>query len=450
VQKEKKKFILPEQAPTLSFFFFRVDHQRLTLSFFFFAIINPSAAAHMETFSMMALRELATEHHVPFRRSKADQWQELVKHGAVDDRTKSSPRSPSRNARSRSRSRSKSRTRKSDAKTALPPKRASSKSDTTTAVETETTAHSMPHYTHLIGPISLTEHILNRYNRHIYCFGDLHLVEPTCKQNLKQGRIQIERFVEQLAKSKPNEVFDVFVERAPPSYTGDATYMDTHIRRLYDTLQAQQYKNVRLHSVDPRILTRVWNQKRQLEFAFDTAKTLKAKKKALVDTRNAIANTNIQEEMDRAKITKQLNHVQSPAMKRMIQRDLIDAMQPRINRLVLRMDEQIKTFTTLTDALPVPSVFDYADEALMYFMDAYTMARMFRSYPDGPASEARNIILYVGNEHAEEYRGMFNRSQMQTMRGKFAFSHTEEDDFQCLNIQAFKQPFFSESWETTT
>jgi hypothetical protein len=382
----------------------------------------------MENLTMVELRALAIEHSLPLRRSKVDQWEELEKHGVVLNKSllaRSSSRSPKpRKERARPRSPSPPSKRLAAARSVAPKK--------------------MPHYTHIIGPISLTEHVLDTYNRHVYCFGDWHVIEPTCKENVKQGRVQIERFITQLVESNPSDVIDVFVESAPPAYElpMDARYADTHILRMTTLLKANAYPNVRLQYVDPRTFTKIGMTLYRLRLEWIAAETFEVMRQVMHDIRNAVANIHVQKELNLIKATKQLEHVKYPVVKRLIQSDFIDPIQRNIARLLPLIDEAIDAFEREPHTVDTQydSVANYADQAMTPFMDVYALARMFRSYSDN--TKAHHVILYVGDNHAKNYRLLFKR--LRAPSSTSTYSQDEENkNFQCLDIQEFKQPFFS-------
>lgn len=74
------------------------------------------------------------------------------------------------------------------------------------------------------------------------------------------------------------------------------------------------------------------------------------------------------------------------------------------------------------------------------FMDIYLMARVFRKFEQKNyqnSNQPENIIIYVGDVHAKNYRKILNR-----LKFKLEFkSFSKKDEF-CIDIKNLKQPLF--------
>lgn len=76
------------------------------------------------------------------------------------------------------------------------------------------------------------------------------------------------------------------------------------------------------------------------------------------------------------------------------------------------------------------------------FMDVYLISRMFRKFSDSThkkdiySEEPKNIIIFVGDTHAENYRKFLKEL-------KFKQIFYIKDDKNCLNISGLKLPLFS-------
>lgn len=64
--------------------------------------------------------------------------------------------------------------------------------------------------THVIGPVSLTEMKSNKYNKHIYLFGDMHVKKA--KMNITNNAITIDKFIDKTITNNHESVIHVFVE----------------------------------------------------------------------------------------------------------------------------------------------------------------------------------------------------------------------------------------------
>lgn len=75
------------------------------------------------------------------------------------------------------------------------------------------------------------------------------------------------------------------------------------------------------------------------------------------------------------------------------------------------------------------------------FMDVYLMARVFRSFDQIEYKNSRdpqNIIIYVGDAHAENYRKILDQ-----LKFKREFNTRAKEHEFCINISKLKQPLFS-------
>lgn len=74
------------------------------------------------------------------------------------------------------------------------------------------------------------------------------------------------------------------------------------------------------------------------------------------------------------------------------------------------------------------------------FMDTYLVSRMFRTFKKIPykySNEPQNIIIYVGDIHAQNYIKI-----LLDLEFKMIFNESNEDQF-CIDIRQLKQPLFS-------
>lgn len=64
------------------------------------------------------------------------------------------------------------------------------------------------------------------------------------------------------------------------------------------------------------------------------------------------------------------------------------------------------------------------------------MFRSFRNLPGKYSAPAKNIIIYVGDAHADDYRNFLNTIGFREI-------NSVKSETQCLSMQKFKLPFFS-------
>ena len=76
-------------------------------------------------------------------------------------------------------------------------------------------------------------------------------------------------------------------------------------------------------------------------------------------------------------------------------------------------------------------------------LDLYTVARIFHQFkPFNTTPQADNVIIYAGENHSQTIRNILDRFGFQN-GAKSDASSKQQDNFQCLNISQFKQPFFT-------
>jgi hypothetical protein len=83
-------------------------------------------------------------------------------------------------------------------------------------------------------------------------------------------------------------------------------------------------------------------------------------------------------------------------------------------------------------------------DGLGYLMDMYLFTRMFRKFKKNSklySEPPTNIVVVVGNWHANNYRQLLDKLGFTNKESK---SETKDVDFQCVNISNFVQPFFTE------
>lgn len=88
-------------------------------------------------------------------------------------------------------------------------------------------------------------------------------------------------------------------------------------------------------------------------------------------------------------------------------------------------------------------IVNYIISISMPIMDVYLFARMFRNFKNVKykySEQAKYIVVYVGDEHAINYRELLNRLNFKEEFHKV--SNYEKEDF-CIDISKLKQPLFT-------
>lgn len=99
-------------------------------------------------------------------------------------------------------------------------------------------------------------------------------------------------------------------------------------------------------------------------------------------------------------------------------------------KLLIEYERLFKTFDLL---------FGFIIEGFSIFMDFYIVSRIFRSFKD--AVTPSHIIIYAGNSHSENIRTLLDRLDFELVNEAIS-NDVEQNDFQCIDIRMFKQPFF--------
>ncbi len=83
-------------------------------------------------------------------------------------------------------------------------------------------------------------------------------------------------------------------------------------------------------------------------------------------------------------------------------------------------------------------------EFTIQYMDLYLLSRMFRTFKEGIKrryrGEANNVLIYVGDLHATNYRRVLSELEFTEVFSSYA--RKGEEKFQCLDITGLDQPLF--------
>lgn len=337
---------------------------------------------------------------------------------------------------------------------------------------------------HILGPVSITEHISKDSKKHIYVFGDIHDFREGCKY---KNSLQIDKYLQKLLDYHHDKVIDIFLE--VPYLSKDSKAVEYEYReeggylfaRLIQTfsncLQVLKhnckYKNSRFHYTDLRwmniesftnlqyLITKIESIAKDIEDFWDSnlsgkeAKlTLDKISKKLEKFMNVSVNFNIYDILRNTKIKKQIEAIQNPKIKDKLNQKLewIIDNEELVNK-GLETLYKLQYLTTvkgkkvfLKEEDSFNDLYDKLDSIhsllLNYqveFMDIFLLSRVFRSFKrikNKYSEDPKYIIIYAGDDHANSYRTFLSDIGFKTVNKSF-------DENQCLDISSFKRPFFS-------
>jgi hypothetical protein len=328
------------------------------------------------------------------------------------------------------------------------------------------------------GPVSITEHYSKKYNKHIYIFGDYHSIETKCRKESTPGNsISISSFLGILPYlTNPDgtpKLLDYFFEfdyksrTFNPKLEGEYRGYGKEIYDMYENcLQIEKdvckYKNIRFHYSDIRsipilfnfllyyyylleILHKNVNNAQQYYELIDWVELNQLTK----DPMKYLESTKT-----KTKIHKQYSKLQYPELEKEIENFyksiIIDLFRQYLHeqfitstKTILELDNDLKNIEKrLEKSIEITT--KVLLMGISRLMDLYLVSRMFRKFKNikGRFSEPpTNIIVYVGEQHAENYRRFLDYLGFSKVSSE---SKNENKDFQCLDVTKFKQPFFSE------
>ncbi len=330
----------------------------------------------------------------------------------------------------------------------------------------------------LKGPITITEHILPELNKHVYILGDDHVQFAECPPATNGRKIyDLDEFVEwtvdELSMRHPTAKLDLYLECAHGkacdfinSYIGD-------LSRKYQHCQTKQNgasickRNVRLQNIDVRFTENRSSWLSEWEETINLAwhlvdKDVSDEKSAIDRIRYytqrfesllLLDSNALRRELVNNKIVKQLSHVQHSGLARLIEEIFLERMQQVMEVTMEAVGKLKKSLSKsrprIRDVLKdLKNVKDAAIDVGVYIMDAYALARMFRTWNIRDSQEPSFIMVYVGDFHANNYRNFFDfiSANLETTTNVAAESKQDFHHgtiYQCLSLAEFRLPFFS-------
>ena len=291
------------------------------------------------------------------------------------------------------------------------------------------------------GPISLSEHIGK--GKHIYLFGEQHFDKKNCEGNFRK----VQDLFKEIVEHNPNRTIDLFLEVAyltegismPEIGTSDIagivqTFQDCF---SYDKSKCS-YPNLRAHYTDMRLSILGIEPTEFSEIIsklFRDPDNIKAWEKVLeilgTDNTDLFYLLTTQSDVN-GKLAKQLQETDPEVAEILISyyRSQIKLDLPVFIRQVTEYLGVLKRgyVRVSTSRELVISLISWQS----IILDLYLLARLFRSFQGNPA---QNVLIYVGDAHAEMMRGFFKDlglKEIQKVRSEKS----------CIDISGFKKPFF--------
>lgn len=276
----------------------------------------------------------------------------------------------------------------------------------------------------IIGPVSLafitTPSKLTGLlgNKKILIFGDSHRAQTTCKST--KNTLLIPEFIEQYAL-KSKQTVDLLIENSKHSHSinnkfkkpGDNKSFLNMVKNYFDDcLASQSCKNLRIHYTDIRKdikrkrMERTESKKKVLEYVKDYSRK------------------NINEYIIKLKIFRQTSKISNKQLRETIN----EYFQGIINR---QFDKNDKLLKDLSDEFVRFKIIGNIHVIRITMMDWYLMGRLFSTFSDG--YEMKNIIIYVGSQHALGYIKFFRHLGM-NIDNKIKRQDKCDELYRCLDV----------------
>lgn len=331
------------------------------------------------------------------------------------------------------------------------------------------------------------------YNMNIYLFGDYHTNKYNCEHI--DNTTSVPLFILNQIKTS-NDFVDLFIETPLIEKNTDkeilksGTYIRNLKNKLYDCLFWNKneciYPHLRAHNIDIRSSSHIHQYFKLMEYLttmyisfkklFDNKDNTKNdelinqlkfdfrkfrnyyniinKNNVFQDKQSIIKYFNNEVYKD-TKIEKQLNNIKNENVKFRIKKffynilnnyDFEYILQDNINEFFDTYNKSYKKnkqdFKQLWALLNIGGIMETFGTCSAYFMDYYTIARLFRTYKEIPgkySKRASSIIIYAGEYHTELYKKFLLSLGFNI---NLDIENKEIYEYKCLNIDSIKQPIF--------
>lgn len=342
----------------------------------------------------------------------------------------------------------------------------------------------------IIGPVSLSEHKSKKYNKHVYIFGEKHIVNHTCKDLTKKS-INIVEFFDQILKENEDKKgpIDLYLEteystkdkvvqkRDPESFNDWLSLLET---KYHDCLIEKKciYKNVRMHYTDLRKLY-FSNLTQYINILFNIIINIADKKQLMKEENKSILENFHQldpmqllmsdedtplsdfeilqqvyfnmdwkalDKIRKMKVTELTNIMKIDKQ----YRDAPDRVKeiyeeyfiPTINKYLISLKKNLQ-FLAYTIKMTVGELLMNEEivaelmrdvSSLNAIFDAYIFGRIFKKMEQ----PQEKIVLYVGEEHAKVFRILLKDLGFSSKKIE---SNSFGKDFQCIQTEKFGKFF---------
>jgi hypothetical protein len=344
------------------------------------------------------------------------------------------------------------------------------------------------------GPISLSAHYSQFYDKTIYVFGEHHFIEVDPCDTLTSDStraIPMFQFIERLIHKQyaSGKTIDIFVEtpklikshsiiganrsliegdelRNIEKYFADYFKLDKiNLYYLKDSIKPM----ARFHYIDLRWIPEVYltltndnfleseqivfelnNQVEKLKFYTYSLFSLDVERSKLIhqyilekfslylEYSDEFWIKEIIDFEDIYGLTKEVKKVKDPNIKNFLKKYLDNWRQKQVRNLKKYLSDMIIQLENFLQDIEenVSELAEEFDESfLMLQTDIYTMARIFKRVSGG-APEFDNVIIYTGDAHSTFYRNVLDNFEFEVKD-----SFQSPDEVRCVDIREFK-PFF--------
>jgi len=305
-------------------------------------------------------------------------------------------------------------------------------------------------WTYIKYPVSVSEHYSTTYNKHIYIFGDYHSKDMSCpKKSNSTNTIDLPTFLKNLTNLKNTDgspkFIDFFFEYPDPNkyINNKEISFEGYFQYIHDTFKNYLNKisnidNARFHHTNIRIISEIRNLIYPFYY-YEPTRTLNIVllKRVFTNTDNYIDNI-----LKLTKINKQIQNITNPSIRKIIKDELETPARTKIKQITLEHIEKLKNNMFNRDLASF--IYINLKDCFSLIMDMYLFARIFRNFEiktNTYSNQPKNIIIYVGENHAERYRIMLKTFYFSS--GKTIKSQKFKKDYQCVKVVDIQQPFFS-------
>lgn len=308
----------------------------------------------------------------------------------------------------------------------------------------------------IVGPVSSHELVSKKRGIQIYIFGDNHVFSATCPSGTA-NYIHIKDFIKSVIDENPSKVIDIYLEQTfrkqgdrPRSALAESYLTNVIVmfdRCLQPSKKRCPYKNSRFHYADVRNLgplnklTRLfsmtgYNSYEAIENkpAFKREIDLIMSDPDLFDLNKTYLET---------RTAKQMEHILDPELKNQIASYFTRAILHQMGWAQYLYASATDPTNNNRKESDYFAVFVHLENMSARWMDFYTVARIFRSYhlskKGYPIESAKNILLYLGEDHAKVIRDCLLNLGFELI--SVSKSHLQRVNFQCLGLNA-RYPFF--------